>query len=177
MHLARSRFSGSKFWGEAIVKLQEFSLFKNWNWLSHVSLLSGEFSFYFSQPSAGLPLYQLGCDFASLILLWSHGEYESLLPPYGRGVGGLCIIDEALYRQTELNTEMHTAHRDASQASGGWVGGECGGGSKAQRAPLLTFCICRKKAAHVKQVMKHRQDQMRNDDAAESRAVIRNVDT
>lgn len=43
------------------------------------------------------------------------------LPPYGRGVGGLCIIDEALYRQTELNAEMLAAqpHRPAV---GGWVG-------------------------------------------------------
>lgn len=66
----------------------------------------------------------------------------SELPPYGRGVGGLCIIDEALYRQTELNAEMLAAqpHRPAV---GGWVGGERGGRSKEQRAPLLTLCICR----------------------------------
>lgn len=39
------------------------------------------------------------------------------LPPYGRGVGGLCIIDEALYRQTELNAAQ--PHRPAV---GRWVG-------------------------------------------------------
>lgn len=54
--------------------------------------------------------------------------------------GGLCIIDEALYRQTELNTEMLTAqpHRPAV---GGWVGGDRGGGSKEQRALLLTLYL------------------------------------
>lgn len=79
-------------------------------------------TFYNLLPVSKLLLYQLGCDSASLILLWSNREYESLLLPYGRGVGGLCIIDEALYRQTELNTEMLTAqpHRPAV---GGWVGG------------------------------------------------------
>lgn len=35
--------------------------------------------------------------------------------------GGLCIIDEALYRQTELNTEMLTA-QPPRPAVGGWVG-------------------------------------------------------
>lgn len=90
-------------------------------------------TFYNLLPVSKLLLYQLGCDSASLILLWSNREYESLLLPYGRGVGGLCIIDEALYRQTELNTEMLTAqpHRPAV---GGWVGSV---GEEAKRSGLL----------------------------------------
>lgn len=44
------------------------------------------------------------------------------LPAYGRGVGGRCIIDEALYRQTELNAEMLAA--SAWQICSGWVGKE-----------------------------------------------------
>lgn len=65
------------------------------------------------------------------------------LPPYGSGVGGLCIIDEALYRQTELNAEMLAA-QPRRPAVGGWGSGW--GGSKEQRAPLLTLCICREES-------------------------------
>lgn len=42
-------------------------------------------------------------------------------PPYGRGVRGLCIIDEALYRQTKLNTETLAALPQRTVV-GGWVG-------------------------------------------------------
>lgn len=45
------------------------------------------------------------------------------LPAHGRGVGSLCIIDEALYRQTALNAEMLAAP-PPRPAAGGWGCGE-----------------------------------------------------
>lgn len=52
---------------------------------------------------------------------------------------GLCIIDEALYRQTKLNTEMLAALPRRTLV----VGGECGGGSKHRHATSwLPYRIC-----------------------------------
>lgn len=66
------------------------------------------------------------------------------LPPYGRRVGGLCIIDEALYRQTKLN---RGACSSASEDGGGrWVGSV---GEGVKSSMLTYFCICRKKGASV----------------------------
>lgn len=77
------------------------------------------------------------CALRSLILLWREYENLARASTIWRGVGGLCIIDEALYRQTELNAEMLAAqpHRRVG-----------GGGSKEQPAPLLTLYICREES-------------------------------
>lgn len=60
------------------------------------------------------------------LLLGSRGKKKihAELPQYGRGVRGLCIIDEALYRQTKLNTETLAAlprRRRRRVVVGGWV--------------------------------------------------------
>lgn len=93
------------------------------------------------------------CKFHSAVERQRIWKPTSTIWKMSRWGGGLCIIDEALYRQTELNTEMLTAqpHRPAV---GGWVGNV---GEEVKSSGLFCWlCICRKKAANVKQVMKHK---------------------
>lgn len=70
-----------------------------------------------------------GGEIYSAALAGSSGE-KTRTPPYGRGVGGRCIIDEALYRQTKLNTEALAAPPRRTPPVGGWVGAGVGGSTE-----------------------------------------------
>lgn len=84
-----------------------------------------------------------GGEIYSAALASSSGE-KTRTPPYGRGVGGRCIIDEALYRQTKLNTEALAAPPRRTLLVGGWVRG-CGGGREHRDLLFspLCYCVCR----------------------------------
>lgn len=104
-----------------------------------------------SQPNKTVSAWLWFCKFHSAV------ERQRIWKPtstiWKRSRGGLCIIDEALYRQTELNTEMLTA-QPRRPAVGGWVGSV---EEEVKSSGLFCWlCICRKKAADVKQAMKHK---------------------
>lgn len=62
------------------------------------------------------------------VVLGSRGDRKAHAepPPYGRGVRGLCIIDEALYRQTKLKhrgARSSASEDGGGRVVGGWLGG------------------------------------------------------
>lgn len=81
------------------------------------------------------------------VVLGSRGDRKAHAepPPYGRGVRGLCIIDEALYRQTKL--KHRGARSSASEdGGGGWVVGWVESAGEGLRGDVLfsqlSYCIC-----------------------------------